>query len=838
MKKILYTAFVVLLSQFCNAQTLHEAPSLQVGLSGLNFSKGTLDAELIAEIIAEKQQEVKTKLVKNMLLKNIGFENGLFYTYIDNTINIITTEKDEKVRAKNLLENTVNLSFVIAYTDYYLRTLKPKTKALYDIRQLAFAYDIDTLTIRPGCSLFDITHINYNRQDKMFEASDDAIEQKRNEFAGVLLDIFAEVVRCNVSLKELGLMRTNYLQNAGSTNAYLNLPDSSAGEYEKQFAARIDQVTWERDGKEKRNTKKLSDTPEGRLILTQKKLDSMLTGKGIYKANLEKINLLIKDIRENRDSNAELQITKSDSAYIKALADANALLMKQLDSIPGEAKNVFLYNDNYSTVSFKSKQMDTLTFNETGIWPEDVHRKKSKTLETAFSAVFKYANVKYRFDLFKRLSNKRLLADRIFADASENLNLYIRYFGLVKTLASKGKDTAAVFNAMEHTFPNCGNPANLFKTIILTYDSAMISLRKVTTTGKEELEELAQVNRFLGKVKYVALNRFEYMAEYEEEIKPSLDRLGAYSTKFLVLRDSLFSYLSCIDSTAKADMHKMGLNLNTGFMAVFTRLDEFDKVPTYDLYLNLLSDAGDVFSNDKMRNSINKILTFVRSYVKVERDENKEITMRLDAEGFIYAIQKLNYNKFRPVEFLFTVGTNNASFHWNALYLSSGDSIKNYSYVSEKIGIKFKLWDYAYTRSFNRGETFRYYKYPWFPFLGSATYVRNAPASEPVVSNIHLLAYGSGLLYNIANTGTTKDFNRPMLGVGLGITFFNGLDMNFCVGRPVQKERGFFTGGNPTFINIGFDIQFVEYIDRLNKKRQNNQTQKQISEAITSQNKN
>lgn len=839
MKNTLFaTLFLSFACFYGNAQTLHEAPSLQVGLSGLSFTKGTLDAELIAEIIAEKQKEVKTKLVKNMLLKSIGVENGLFYTYIDNTINIITTEKDEKVRAKNLLENTVNLSFVIAYTDYYLRTMQPKSEELIDIRNLANAFDIDTSLVQPGMSLEGFTAIGYAKQTsrevyniKEIDADEDAAS--RNAFAGVLLDIFAEVVRKNESLKELGLMRTNYLQNAGATNAYLNLENQ---DIEKQYSDYlVKKKAYENGKKKEKQTEEWNaylNLPETQCMLHQVHLEEMLDGSGKYKQPLDELENMISYLRNNK-ADADAPKTSDElKAYLSELNETYSAFETALKQTGSEENENFFYNVNYKLASQKSGLRESLIYKETGIDAATLLGKKpADKTKTALleGVVMKFVNVSYKYKLFRQIVDKRACADKIFADGTGNLDMYIRYFGLIKTLSTKGKNTEAIFNAMENTFPNCGNPNSLYKTITSTYDSAMQSLRKVTTTGKNELDELTRINGFLGKIKFVALNRFEYMAEYENDIKPSLDRLGAYSTKFLVVRDSLFSYLTCIDSSAKADMRKMGLNLNTGFMAVFTRLDEFDKVTTYDLYLNLLSDAGDIFSDENMRNSINRILSFVRSYVKIEHDTNKQISMRLDVEGFIYALQKINYNKFRPVEFLFTVGTNNAAFHWNALYLTPDDSIKNYSYISEKIGIKYKIWDLAYTHSFSKGETFTYY---------NKTYVRTAPASEPVVSNIHMLAYASGILYNIANTGTTKDFNRPMLGVGLGITFFNGLDMNFCVGRPLQKDRGFFTGGNPTFLNVGFDIQFVEYIDRLNKKRQDNQTQKRISDAVTSQNKN
>jgi hypothetical protein len=288
--------------------------------------------------------------------------------------------------------------------------------------------------------------------------------------------------------------------------------------------------------------------------------------------------------------------------------------------------------------------------------------------------------------------------------------------------------------------------------------------------------------------------------------------------------------LNCIDTTIRNDLAKVNINLNLSFMNVFTKIDEFDKVETYSSFLNQLSDAGDVFSDEEMRKSINRIITFVRSYIKVSNDTMGKLSLNLDVEGFLYNIQKTPYNKFRPLEFHFTVGANTASFQKD-LITNSGDTIRNYSFIGEKIGIKFKLWDYKYVRSFSKGETFTYKH--WYNLFRSnhVTYLRTSPPKEPTISNIHLLLYGSGILYNIVNTGTTKSFNSPLVGVGVGVTFFNDLDFNVSWGRPILNNKSFNDSSVPSFFNVGFDIQFIEYYDRLNQKRKANQIQKKLAQA-------
>jgi hypothetical protein len=81
------------------------------------------------------------------------------------------------------------------------------------------------------------------------------------------------------------------------------------------------------------------------------------------------------------------------------------------------------------------------------------------------------------------------------------------------------------------------------------------------------------------------------------------------------------------------------------------------------------------------------------------------------------------------------------------------------------------------------------------------------------------------------NTGTTKSFNSPLVGVGVGVTFFNDLDFNVSWGRPILNNKSFNDSSVPSFFNVGFDIQFIEYYDRLNQKRKANQIQKKLSQA-------
>jgi hypothetical protein len=190
----------------------------------------------------------------------------------------------------------------------------------------------------------------------------------------------------------------------------------------------------------------------------------------------------------------------------------------------------------------------------------------------------------------------------------------------------------------------------------------------------------------------------------------------------------------------------------------------------------------------------------------------------IDIESLISAINQ----KFSPTNkkglgvyvlpFL-SIGTNYASFTGSNTLTTdatgAAKSLSNLYFASEKIGIKWKIWNWQYTHSFGAGENFRYYNSK----KTSRYWLR--PQPKPTVSDIHLFAYGSGLLYNIANLKSTDNFNYAIAGAGIGMTFFNGLTANFSVACPFTDNKFY---SNNTFLNLGFDIPIVEYIAGLRKR--------------------
>lgn len=91
-------------------------PTLSVGLETLTMNKGTIDVQVLTEIISDKQRELKDEVLKRFLLKLFPDANYTTKFYIQNCLNILLNEKNPKVIEKEILELTTNYSLALGVT--------------------------------------------------------------------------------------------------------------------------------------------------------------------------------------------------------------------------------------------------------------------------------------------------------------------------------------------------------------------------------------------------------------------------------------------------------------------------------------------------------------------------------------------------------------------------------------------------------------------------------------------------------------------------------------------------------------------------------------------------
>lgn len=239
---------------------------------------------------------------------------------------------------------------------------------------------------------------------------------------------------------------------------------------------------------------------------------------------------------------------------------------------------------------------------------------------------------------------------------------------------------------------------------------------------------------------------------------------------------------------------------------------------------SLIKEAIGIIQLNYDNSVVSKISDFVLDYTIIEyqEDPNNDAKLFVDIESLISALDQHYNSKSRKSSMsskfwyvnprlFFSIGTNyGAFFDSNSLSTDNSgnaESLENIYFASEKIGIKIKFFDMKYTRAFEPGEKFKY---------RGTQRVWLRPQKQTIISDMHLIVYGSGLLYNLVDLKSNDNFNQAVVGIGIGVTFFNGLSGNIGVAVPFTDKN--FKSEN-TYLNIGFDIPIIEYISALSKKK-------------------
>ncbi|MBK9147137.1 MAG: hypothetical protein IPM12_04850 [Flavobacteriales bacterium] len=218
-----------------------------------------------------------------------------------------------------------------------------------------------------------------------------------------------------------------------------------------------------------------------------------------------------------------------------------------------------------------------------------------------------------------------------------------------------------------------------------------------------------------------------------------------------------------------------------------------------------------------------RIADIITDYVIFEPEELNPVGLygfSIDVEGIILTLEdkllrttssptKNSWFNIRP---FFTIGLNYG-------YFSSFDStfigeerlgIQQVAWAGEKLGLKWFIWDWKYTRGQQAQEPYRFH---------GRMFTRSVRPRDPVVSNWYCSLYASGLLYTIADLRSEAEFQYPIVGTGTGVRFFNGLELNASYAVPVIPNNQLDENIDAGFWNVGLDIPIFEYIRAARAKR-------------------
>lgn len=384
---------------------------------------------------------------------------------------------------------------------------------------------------------------------------------------------------------------------------------------------------------------------------------------------------------------------------------------------------------------------------------------------------------------------------------------------------------------------------NEYKNADETHQKDLDNLRDEVTRDLSDIAKLVREgNSMITTLNNLKSSSYDSLKIQANEILSSLSDLSGEELKNKVTNIQI-TFSGILNPTQNAALTKIigyigsdydNLRQLINFYIGLKKSDFKDFTLTKDQYYSMkyiLKEFLELAKNQYEKNGVATIIDFMLENTLIEYSDlsgnqkteekstnNDKGYLYVDIESLISAIdQKFSPTNRKGIGVYITpfvsVGTNYASFlKTNKLTTDANGfkgSLNNLYFASEKIGIKWKIWNWKYTHSFGAGENFHYYN-------KKSTYrYWLRPQPKPTVSDIHLFAYGSGILYNIANLKSDDKFSYAIIGIGLGITFFNGLTANASIACPFTGNSYY---SNNIFFNLGFDIPIIEYIAGLRKK--------------------
>ncbi|OIQ19265.1 MAG: hypothetical protein BM557_06060 [Flavobacterium sp. MedPE-SWcel] len=245
------------------------------------------------------------------------------------------------------------------------------------------------------------------------------------------------------------------------------------------------------------------------------------------------------------------------------------------------------------------------------------------------------------------------------------------------------------------------------------------------------------------------------------------------------------------------------------------KIDKLDKAETFTTVVDMLrmgsESVEDNLKDGKFKDSYLVFINAMKKYSIVNTNENY---VELDVASTLNDL-KTYYDKNNTSHFslYLSLGLNqnfflNNKFEYPATTSINADGeevvnasrkISNIGFASEKLGLEINI------------HSFKKYK-GYSNVIKDDIYLNER---TPFINDLYAVVYGSGLLYSLANTTTDEDFDFVHIGAGLGVRFYNALDVNFTIGTPFVKDQPF---GNNFFVGVGFDIPLGEYLEKIGGK--------------------
>jgi hypothetical protein len=770
MKKYLLITCVFLCIE-AKAQTF-ASPSLSVGVGKVLYEKGSLDAALVAELIASKQDEVKREITKRWIQNSVSGGSYVVKNFIAKNMEVLLSGSSVDVVKKEMLKNAAELALVLGVAEFYLQDLHNRCHKI-EINDYSIHYPADT-TIQAKEIDFILDYGRSLDPENRIKFFKDFFHEL-NTYDTIQINSFKKTVTVYRTSLPGNITKKNRISRDSIFYHDLSLKEKillSIFYYNIRPFSEFDPFTnWSTDSK-------------------------------FFDINF------FKDSKTSMNKNESLVINE-----LKAI--------DQESGINNYLPQPILINTYKNKQPYSSERKGKTKF-----WSPN-----HMLLDLVFFECINSNPIKQLGYFHNLNANLQELQSMNMLFRNDDRTYFLRPIqSIIKSKIDYVFNYYAIFGALREVksiFESSGSITTTDDEIKKIVDQAQIAISNtrnlvetyLPTSGEEEV--FKNLYRILSNDHLEPSILNDHSSYLKNQVLPLLTSLNlktnsTYGELQIILEElSKELQAKAIEKLEKAIFPegqgrlRDELKKYDSYIQLAQTVSRLDKIETYDKIIKFISDIGGIYSDRGVGAVVNSFVNAYDKYVILIKDENR---LQIDVEAAAADLYN-RYTKNARSNFglLFTVGVNYAhQNYWMPQDESTGvrPHVKNdITFVSEKIGLKYRVWNYSKRKSLGYQSLRNYTK----PTNSQIILTSNTP----LVTDIHAIAYGSGLLYQISELNSNSgQLSKPIAGLSLGVSFFNGLDLNAGVAAEIGEQSNL-------FYNVSFDINFTEYLTALRKKKSN-----------------
>jgi hypothetical protein len=190
-------------------------------VSYANAQKQNIDVDLLSNIVSAKQDELKTRVLSNIVVKNIQTTNYTTYNTIYNLVDIITTEKNKTVMTQSIVHQIADYALVVGLSDYFIKKhlYQEKSNQFLKLTTEISTFEKSNFTKLTGLSQLMKDAYSYKKENENNEQTEKSIDMDKknkiieeeikwnNLLANYLIDTAYQVLSKNTTLQGRGFFK-------------------------------------------------------------------------------------------------------------------------------------------------------------------------------------------------------------------------------------------------------------------------------------------------------------------------------------------------------------------------------------------------------------------------------------------------------------------------------------------------------------------------------------------------------------------------------------------------------------------------------------------------------